>query len=139
MSTLLDSMMERLNRTIDHHNARVQAAVESEDLTEDEASGWRLPPGCITVEVVKDPSRWRGKALHKAIGNVFRRESPDEILRMCDACGVQTDVIRKLRRGVLRTVGMKPGPLKGLPVSVRLLDLAHLVAHCGAGNAVLLG
>ena len=55
---LLDSIIERLNHAVDAHNAKVAAAVEEMRLAEADAVKWRLPPGCVTREIVHaGPSR----------------------------------------------------------------------------------
>ena len=136
---LLDSYLERLNRAVERHNAKVAEALDGEEITPDVARQWTLPEGCVTRELVKaGPQSW-SKPLRRAVFPLVVTESPDEIVRMCEACPVQTPTIKYLRVGAKKSTGIKMGELRGLPVGIRLMDMAHLVAHSGAGKAVLLG
>lgn len=137
--SLLDDLIERLNRQVEKHNAKLDRLIDEGELTEDDARRFRVPDGSVTREVVREgPSAW-SFALRRALRSILTVESPDEIIRMADAVTLKTETIVILRRGALKSVGAKNGPTKGMPVGVRLLDMAHLVAHSDAGKAVLLG
>lgn len=137
--TLLDELIEKLNAAVEAHNSRVSEAFDVGEITEQERDGLLVPDGSVTVEVVKQgPGRWSHSlrlAVHQIIGNY----DPAEVVRMCDASPVQTETIRHLKIGSKRSVGYQPGDMHGMPVGIRLMDMAHLVAQSDVGKAVLLG
>lgn len=136
--TLLDSLIERLNAAIERNNARLDRAIECGEVAPEDAPRFRVI-GTVTREAVRQgasawPAAWR-----RALRSILAIEAPDEIIRMCDTATEKTEIIKHLRQGSLKAKGMKPGPMRGAPVAIRLLDMAHLVAHSDAGKAVLLG
>ena len=136
---ILTSMLERLNAAVDRHNARVDAELDLEELTEEEARAWRVPPGVVTKELaLAGPEKWSA-ALRRAVREVIVNEAPDEIIRLADLCPVQTKTIKYLRIGSKRSVGAQEGELKGFPVGIRLMDYAHLIAHANPSKVILLG
>lgn len=136
---LLTPILQRLNAAIDRHNEKVAEEEEMGNLTADEATTWRVPQGCVTKEMVLAGPQRLSDALKRALREIIVNESPDEIIRLADLVPLQTQTIKLLRIGSKRSIGMKEGLLRGMPVGVRLMDFAHLVAHAGASKVVLLG
>lgn len=136
---LIDAMIEKLNAVVDSYNAELVAAVDMGDMLQADADLLHVPAGSVTIEKVKEgPKEWPAN-LRKAMKDVIISEDPNEIIRMAEACPVQTETIKHLRIGAKKSPGAKPGILFGFPAGIHLIDMAHLVANCGAGRAVVLG
>lgn len=137
--TFLDALIAKLNSAIDAYNAELQDAVDIGNVSIEQAESIRVPAGAVTIDSVKTgPKQWP-KSLLKAVQDVIVSEDPNELVRMADACVEKTETIRHLRIGASKSPGAKPGILFGFPVGVRMIDMAHLVSHCGAGRVLLLG
>lgn len=137
--TLIEGMIERLNAAVDSHNKSVDEGLEFGTLLPEEAERLRVPAGAVTVESVRNgPNEWP-QSLRNALRGVLVSEDPNELIRMADASPVKTETIRHLRLGASRAVGAKPGVMHGFHVGLRMIDFAHLICHCGAERAVLMG
>lgn len=137
--TLLETIIGKLNAIIDAYNVKLKESVDVGELTGQEAEFLRVPAGSITAEMVKaGPKEW-SKPIRIALREVIVSEDPTEIVRMADACTVETETIKHLRIGSRKSIGFQPGDMHGFPVGIRLMDMAHLVSHSGAERAILLG
>lgn len=137
--TLLGELLTLLNAAVEEHNAKVMDAFDCERIDAARRDELLVPPGSVTVEKARaGPQEWP-MSLRVAVHQIIGAYDPAEIVRMCDASPVQTETIRHLRIGSKKSAGMAPGDLHGMPVGIRLMDMAHLVAQSDAGKAVLLG
>lgn len=135
----LSELIDQLNGFVEQWNERVQFMVDTLELTEQQGQLNRLPPGCVTVNLLKDYRQWPPKLL-KALGRYHMPIDPRELRDVCSQVK-DSEIAKGMRAGALKAIRWWEENKKNNPYDtpleptlgrVMILQFAHVLASLGS-------
>lgn len=117
----LDILLAKLNGAIDEWNAKVDKALDLEQITDLKAKELRVKPGIFTRDFVFGDA-WP-KMVMDVVGDMYTETDRKEVIALAESVGKPTEITRDMR------VGCKRAPDRPQPTMHKIIQLAHLIAR----------